>query len=437
MVNSLKDKCSGLITRQRTTDKVNEKSIIDFVIVCKDMVEMIEGLIIDEDKKYVLTKYRKTKKGIQVRHSDHNSLVTSVRATWQRKIKLTHTEIYNIKDKDGLKKFHEMTSKDTFLSEVFNDENKKIEVKTKQFLKRLGFCMSKCFRKIKIGKTKQNKELEDLFTKRRILKNKTDARSVESLKHIEEQLATICGEDHYNTILEASQGLMCEEGGVNVGKLWKLKRKLRGIVIEPPTAMLDPMGNIVTTRSGIEKLTVETFKERLKPWKIKDELHMYQMQREQLCDERLKEASENKTPPWDMEDVNTVLKQLKLNKSRDPLGLGNELFRPNNAGNDLKLAVLKMMNQIKDQQVVPEALKYCNITSIYKQKGSKKDFDNYRGIFRVTVLRSILDKLIYNYEYQSIDENLTDSNVGARRGRNIRDNIFIIMESLTKLPGTT
>ena len=85
---------------------------------------------------------------------------------------------------------------------------------------------------------------------------------MESLKHIEEQLATICGEDHYNTILEASQGLMCEEGGVNVGKLWKLKRKLRGIVIEPPTAMLDPMRNIVTTRSEIEKLTVETLKER-------------------------------------------------------------------------------------------------------------------------------------------------------------------------------
>ena len=109
---------------------------------------------------------------------------------------------------------------------------------------------------------------------------------MESLKDVEEQLATICGEDNYNTILQASQGLMCEEGGVNVGKLWKLERKLRGIVIEPPTAMLDPKGNLVTTKSGIEKLTVETYQERLKPWKIKDELKMYQMQRKHLCDKR-------------------------------------------------------------------------------------------------------------------------------------------------------
>ena len=44
----------------------------------------------------------------------------------------------------------------------------------------------------------------------------------------------------------------------------------------------------------------------------------------------------------------------------------------------------------------------------------------------MTVLRNILDKLIYNDEYNIIDENLTDSNVGARKQRNIRDNIFVL-----------
>ena len=90
------------------------------------------------------------------------------------------------------------------------------------------------------------------------------------------------------------------------------------------------------------------------------------------------------------------------------------------------MAILILMNQIKVQQKVPSALKLCNITSLYKNKGSKKDFENYRGIFRVVVLRSILDKLIYNDEYPGIDKNLTDSNVGARQNRNIRDNIFVI-----------
>ena len=45
----------------------------------------------------------------------------------------------------------------------------------------------------------------------------------------------------------------------------------------------------------------------------------------------------------------------------------------------------------------------------------------------VTILRSILDKLIYNDEYTNIDEQLTNNNIGARKkNRNIRDNIFVI-----------
>ena len=44
----------------------------------------------------------------------------------------------------------------------------------------------------------------------------------------------------------------------------------------------------------------------------------------------------------------------------------------------------------------------------------------------MTVFRNILDKLIFNDEYDKIDSNLTDSNVGGRKGRNIRDNIFLL-----------
>ena len=51
---------------------------------------------------------------------------------------------------------------------------------------------------------------------------------------------------------------------------------------------------------------------------------------------------------------------------------------------------------------------------------------NYRGVFRVTVFRSILDRLVYNDAYETIDKHITDGNVGARRERNIRDNIFVV-----------
>ena len=59
-------------------------------------------------------------------------------------------------------------------------------------------------------------------------------------------------------------------------------------------------------------------------------------------------------------------------------------------------------------------------------KGNKSDFNSYRGIFRVPIFRTILDRLIYNYQYEVIDEALIYSNVGARKNRNVRDNIFVL-----------
>ena len=42
------------------------------------------------------------------------------------------------------------------------------------------------------------------------------------------------------------------------------------------------------------------------------------------------------------------------------------------------------------------------------------------------ILRTILDRLIYNDEYDDIEEALSVSNVGARKGRNVRDNILVL-----------
>ena len=59
----------------------------------------------------------------------------------------------------------------------------------------------------------------------------------------------------------------------------------------------------------------------------------------------------------------------------------------------------------------------------------------------MTVLISILDKLINNDEYDINDKYLTDINIGAKKNRNIRDNIFVINAMLNnvlkrKLEGT-
>ena len=171
VINSSKEKCKGKFTRVRSTKHNQEQSIIDFVIGCEMMSDMITELVIDEEKLHALTSYRKTKTGPKVIQSDHNSMITQVQSVWHKKVPKERTEMYNLKDKEGLKKFKDITSKDTFLSEVFT-EGGKVERQTKIFLKRLNYCLSLCFKKIRLHKSKKNKELEELFAQRRILRNK-------------------------------------------------------------------------------------------------------------------------------------------------------------------------------------------------------------------------------------------------------------------------
>ena len=126
-----------------------------------------------------------------------------------------------------------------------------------------------------------------------------------------------------------------------------------------------------------------------------------------------------------MGDLKVVRKHLKKGKSRDPKDHYNEIFHSDTAGNYLQNGIIVIMNKIKDQGIYPQELQSCNISPIYN-KGKRNIFDNYRGIFRLTILRSILDRLIYSDVYPIIDRHLTDANVGARKGRNIRDNLFVL-----------
>ena len=87
---------------------------------------------------------------------------------------------------------------------------------------------------------------------------------------------------------------------------------------------------------------------------------------------------------------------------------------------------MQFLNIIKSRQTYPSILQISNITSFWKRKGDKTDLDNERGIFNVPKIRSILDKLIFSDIYQTVDNNMSSSNIGGRKNRNIRDHLFVV-----------
>ena len=230
-----------------------------------------------------------------------------------------------------------------------------------------------------------------------------------------------------NKILNEVKGMdNDEEGGFNSRKLWRLKKKLCPRANDPPTAMQSSEGKLLTSKNDIKEEAIKHYKKVFKPREFEPSMKHIEDGREKLCQIRLSSARQNKTPAWTIEDVKLVLKQLKIGKSKDPYDMPNEIFKEDVAGSDLILAITKLMNRIKEELLFPVPMNVCNVTNLFKNKGSKQHYDSYRGRFRTPVLRNILNKLIYNDKYESVDQNLTNCNEGSRKRRSIRDNLFVI-----------
>ena len=63
--------CEGLVTRSRKRLGKLEESVLDFFIVCHLVLPFIKRMVIDVDKRYILTNYKAIKMGGKARDSDH------------------------------------------------------------------------------------------------------------------------------------------------------------------------------------------------------------------------------------------------------------------------------------------------------------------------------------------------------------------------------
>ena len=78
ILGNASEKCMGTITRSRVTRQRCEQSVIDIVIFSNDLKEHMVSMHIDEDRKHVLKKIRKLKKGVKLTTCDHNTILTEL-----------------------------------------------------------------------------------------------------------------------------------------------------------------------------------------------------------------------------------------------------------------------------------------------------------------------------------------------------------------------
>ena len=52
--------------------------------------------------------------------------------------------------------------------------------------------------------------------------------------------------------------------------------------------------------------------------------------------------------------------------------------------------------------------------------------DSYRGIFITNIYKSLILKLIHQDTAKTIDSHMSEFQIGGRKGRNVRDHLFVV-----------
>ena len=435
VVNSL-DMCNGIITRKRKVENRIEEAVLDFFIINEKIRPFLRSMKIDEDKELTLINLAQINKNRKLIETDHNAMVLEMDLNVEN-VKSKREEIFNMKNKACQETFFLETETNKELLNSFKN-NLPFRIQLLKWKKSFKNILHKCFKKVRIVKKKTNLNTENLLKERFKLLIEMKAHSIdgqlkrkiqEKIDIIEEKIGQETINENYESILETTKNLG-DGQDLNVlerQKLWKmLKHKFPKNLNGVPVAKKDRDGNVITEHKELKHLYLKTYAQRLRNRPIKENLEHIKRLKEELFESRLKVASKRKTEPWTMVNLESAMKTLKKNKTRDPNGWANELFKDGVAGMQLKMSLLHILNNMKKKNEIPEFVRLADVATIYKGKGSKNDLINDRGVFIVTIIRSILMRLIYMDFYKVLDKSMSDSQIGARKDRNIRNHIWIV-----------
>ena len=119
IINSL-PLCEGKITRSRMCEDKLEESILDVYVVCQRVLPYVTRMIVDIDKKYILTNYNSLREGGKATNTDHVPVIMHVNLMFSAK-KVERIELFNFKDENAQSLFYKNTSEtNEFMRQIFN-----------------------------------------------------------------------------------------------------------------------------------------------------------------------------------------------------------------------------------------------------------------------------------------------------------------------------
>ena len=414
----------GRWTRVQASKDGISRSVLDYVLVQKHLSKSIKSCDVDEDK--IFTPYREKKvRGVKkITHSDHCAIIVSLELQTGKVVKEKVKERCWKFTEDGMEQYKTESvypvEVDMSGSSTEAYENWKIE-----FEKVLGKCFTK--RKVRIGKKAcENKTFNNIRViiakiskKGKIQRNIANYFKEQLIKHESKLMEKVRSERLKRTMSQ----LTASEKFSPVG-YWKLKKsiKKKERKTEIVSSIRKENGVEVDGPSAIKEAYREEFEKRLANREPVKGWESYVEETNQAVRGWLQGSSVS-SRPFTLKELKDIVAGLKNNKSPGVDGLPAELFKY--AGDGVLKSLLSIYNKVKSCKLVPDQWNHVRITTIFKNKGSKKQLKYFRGIFLSILVSKIFEYLV-KARIEAKLENVNLLQAGSRKNRAGPDNVFLL-----------
>ncbi|XP_076028443.1 uncharacterized protein LOC143017538 [Oratosquilla oratoria] len=131
--------------------------------------------------------------------------------------------------------------------------------------------------------------------------------------------------------------------------------------------------------------------------------------------------------PPTMEEVMKAISQTNSGKAPGMDGIPAEIFK--SVGPVALKSFFSLLTNIWEDEEIPKELRNATVISLFKNKGSKTDCGNYRGISLLPIAGKILARVMVNRLVIHVSEdNLPEAQCGFRPNRSTADMIFVMRQ---------
>lgn len=412
----------GKWTRIQKQKGILKKSIIDYVLVEDNMKNRVEKVVIDEDKLYTPWRSISKKKERKIIFSDHTAIITTINIKRGCPPELPElSKSWKLTD-EGLMKYRELTN----AKDIINVRDGDSTDMYKSWMDQTETFIEQCFVKRRPRKKRDQLNKGAAFIRKTLVEVSSRGKLQRELvrdymQHLMERETEKLDLQRVEKLKQTIDTLT-EREKFSPNGFWKLKKAVAKKSSAPKLNSILKDGVEISGKELIKEEIRKEFRHRLRNRKPKEEWEQFVETSNEIVQLLMEKVTDN-GPEFTMDELSVVIKELRKGKTPGYDAFNAELLLE--AGSGVLEPLLKVFNIIRVSKVIPEQWNNVLISLIYKNKGSKKELVNYRGIFLTVIVSKVFEALIK----KRISTNLASVDLhqaGSRNNRGPPDNTFLL-----------